>query len=254
MANLTVTKEFVQTLVNSSDRFPVDFDDAWQWLGYTKKSNAKKKLVTNFEGGIDFCSKWSNQPSTNASGFVSVEKIYLTVDCFKELGMLAGTEQGKLVRKYYLECERVVREVIPAQSDRIRELELEIELRKAEAAAATAQKVLLDKREWVTHLPEPVQQKILGYDVVERVEYRDRTITPTGQINDGIGITYIQKRYGFKSTKETWAWLERLGMGKMDGKWKHELRAVESSVLPREYLDELDVMFGDSQRPLWLGE
>lgn len=152
-------------------------------------------------------------------------------------------------------AKALIATVIPAQSDRIKELELELQLTVAQTQKAIAEQKVLDTRHLiVTTCPEVVQQKILGYTEVKTIEYRDRTITPTGQINDGIGITYIQKRYGFKSTKETWAWLERLGMGKMDGKWKHELRAVESSVLPREYLDELDVMFGDSQRPLWLGE
>ena len=41
-------------LVRSQDEFPVDFDDAWQWLGYSSKQAAKKKLLRNFENDLDF--------------------------------------------------------------------------------------------------------------------------------------------------------------------------------------------------------
>jgi phage anti-repressor protein len=105
MADIILSKDLVQSLINSADTFPVDFDDAWEWLGYTRKSSAKKKLVANFENGVDFCTKWCKTPRSGRPE----EKIYLTVECFKELGMLAQTEQGKLVRKYYLECERAVK-------------------------------------------------------------------------------------------------------------------------------------------------
>jgi phage anti-repressor protein len=109
MANIILSKDLVQSLINSTDAFPVDFDDAWEWLGYTRKSSAKKKLTTNFEEGTDYCTKWCKRPDTSASGFSPYEEIRLTVECFKELGMLAQTEKGKLVRKYYLQCERVVK-------------------------------------------------------------------------------------------------------------------------------------------------
>lgn len=38
------------------------------------------------------------------------EKIELTVECFKSLGMMAGTEKGKAIRKYFLECERIAKQ------------------------------------------------------------------------------------------------------------------------------------------------
>jgi hypothetical protein len=42
-------------------------------------------------------------------GSTTYEKIQLTVECLKSLGMMAGTEQGKLIRRYFLECEKIVR-------------------------------------------------------------------------------------------------------------------------------------------------
>lgn len=37
---------------------------------------------------------------------VRLESIYLTVDCFKTWAMMANTAQGKVVRRYFLNCEK----------------------------------------------------------------------------------------------------------------------------------------------------
>lgn len=121
---LTFSQDLAIALVNSDDQFPVNFDDAWQWLGFSTKASAKRKL-SNFIDEVDFSTGWLKSPNGRPS-----EQIVLTVDCFKSLGMMAGTEQGRLIRKYFIDCERAVKTVIPAQSDRIQELTLEVELAK----------------------------------------------------------------------------------------------------------------------------
>jgi phage anti-repressor protein len=84
--------------------FPVDFDQAWQWLGYTRKDNAKESFTgLGFVEGMDFSSFTRKTPQ----GGRPSESIQLTVDCFKSWGMMAGTEKGKEIRKYFLECERI---------------------------------------------------------------------------------------------------------------------------------------------------
>jgi hypothetical protein len=102
--------------------------------------------------------------------------------------------------------------------------------------------------------PEPIQQKILGYTEIKTTEYVDRTILPSGQINDGVGITYLQKRYGFKSTKEAWAVLDSVGCGKDSDVWTHQLKAVESSVIDRKILSDIDALVIDATRQRNIGE
>lgn len=46
--------ELALALVQSTDQFPADFDNAWQWIGYSSKQMARKKLLNNFENGVDF--------------------------------------------------------------------------------------------------------------------------------------------------------------------------------------------------------
>lgn len=64
---LTFSQDLAIALVNSDDRFPVDFDEAWQWLGYSTKQAAKKKLTRNFEEGLDYSTKWMSVPHGNGS-------------------------------------------------------------------------------------------------------------------------------------------------------------------------------------------
>lgn len=110
MTNLAFNQELAIALYESSDDFPVDLDDAWQWLGYAKKQNAKDKLIRNFENDLDFRITQMRETKQDGSFSHCYEKIELTIDCLKSLGMMAGTEQGKAIRKYFLECERVVKQ------------------------------------------------------------------------------------------------------------------------------------------------
>lgn len=100
--------ELAKTLIESDEQFPVEFDNAWQWLGYTRKDSALDTLKSYFEEGLDFsgCNRKTSQGGRPSHSYC------LTVDCFKQLGMLARTNQGKLVRQYFLECERVAKQAI----------------------------------------------------------------------------------------------------------------------------------------------
>jgi phage regulator Rha-like protein len=94
----------------------------------------------------------------------------------------------------------IIKTVISAQNDRIRELELEIRLREAESDSARSQQRLLDTRQFiVTALPEAVQQKILGYTEVKTVEYRDRVYKDDDLVRDGetVNKTALCKRLRF---------------------------------------------------------
>lgn len=253
MTNLIpFSKDLAQSLVNSDDLFSVDFDEAWQWLGYTRKERAFAKLKKHFEEGVDFCTNYCKTPSGGRPSVL----IKLSIDCFKSLGMMAGTEQGVEIRKYFLECERTVKVIIPAQNDRIRELELQVQLKNAEKEAFIAENNLLSKREAIDKFSTPVSAALIfGAKIVDRVEYRDRTIDQSGKIWDGLGITYLQKRYGFKTTNECWKALESVGYGKTNrDAWKPELTAIENHKLNPSYISDLDSLFSEMSRQRVLGE
>jgi phage anti-repressor protein len=92
-------------IAESQDEYPVDLDEAREWIGYSTKGNAKTALVKDFVEGVDFL-LMNNQKQSYGKGGHNAEKIYLTVDCFKQFCMMAGTPRGKQVRLHYLEIEK----------------------------------------------------------------------------------------------------------------------------------------------------
>jgi phage anti-repressor protein len=107
MTNLTFNQSLAVSLYQSDEQFPVDFDDAWQWLGYARKDVAKRLLV-RFKEGRDFStSKWKT-----STGGRSSELIMISIDCFKSLAMMAETELGDAARMYFLEVERIAKQSV----------------------------------------------------------------------------------------------------------------------------------------------
>jgi hypothetical protein len=128
------TLETAQELFDSNQI--IDFDWAWQVLGYARKANAKKTLVRYFEEEFDYFVQPPNKSpeslpcelypleQKNSNAGRPTEKIYLTVECFKEMGMLSESEAGKKIRKYFLRCEAIAKEsfrVIPKLEEKIEE-------------------------------------------------------------------------------------------------------------------------------------
>ncbi|MEG4070974.1 P63C domain-containing protein [Microcoleus sp. Pol11C2] len=112
---MDLSENLVFEIIQSNEAFPVNFDDAWMWIGYATKQAAKKKLTRNFEKGLDYSSKWMSVSHSNGSTASRVQQITLTVDCFKSLGMMAGTSKGKEVRAYFLKCEAELKRRLEAE-------------------------------------------------------------------------------------------------------------------------------------------
>ena len=111
-----MTIEFSMNTANdlllAKDQFPVDLDYAWQWIGYGKKQNATDTLLGIFEEGLDFNLTLERKVQIEGDRKVSrpYTKYSLTVDCFKMLGMMAATDKGREIRRYFLDCERIAKE------------------------------------------------------------------------------------------------------------------------------------------------
>lgn len=102
-SNKEISEEIAIYLWESEEKFPVDFELAYSWLGYSTKANAKRKLVKYFRKDLDY--KVFIILDENSKGGRPEENIWLTVNCLKEMGMMAGTEKGWQVRQYFLKCE-----------------------------------------------------------------------------------------------------------------------------------------------------
>jgi len=94
-------------IVRSELDFPVDFDRAWQWVGYSDKRHGFDALRANFAEGEDF-----SLSKAKSTGGRPSDVVMLTTDCFKAFAMMAGTERGKEVRRYFLQCEKMLRALV----------------------------------------------------------------------------------------------------------------------------------------------
>lgn len=106
MTNLQFSLATAHELLNSGEQYPVNFDDAWIWLGYSKKDKALDTLKSYFDEGLDYAFLQKGEWSQDGR---SSDLYGMTVDCFKEMGMLAKTDKGKQIRRYFLECEKLAK-------------------------------------------------------------------------------------------------------------------------------------------------
>jgi len=261
--------ELALTLAQSTDQFPVDFDAAWKWIGYSTKQKAKNKLTNNFEISIDYhINQTVKLVKRFQGGGSGIEDIRLNIDCFKSLGMMAGTQKGKEVRRYFLECERIAKkatEIIPAQSQEIERLKLELELARAQESTARTQERLMQATNAIANLHGTgMVALILGKPdaVITHTEVIEKTIavdSKTGRVlaqSDGLTIGYLTKRLGFKNNEQTWQWLNSVQLGKDSGAWAKELTAHPTLKLPRQLLPQVQRLFAYQvgNRQLLLGE
>lgn len=114
MADLILSENFVFDLLESSERFPIDFDDAWKWIGWSKKQDAKELLLSNFREGKDFL----RSGVKSSTGGRPSELILLTIECFKSLAMMSKTSKGQEIRDYFIACEEELKRKLKEEVER----------------------------------------------------------------------------------------------------------------------------------------
>jgi phage anti-repressor protein len=104
MADTSLTKQRIFSQLESNEDFPISFDDAWKWLGFSKKGHAKKSL---FDAGfIENEDLLIKRELGTCDVPRPAEKILLTIDCFKLWAMQCPTEGGKEIRRWYIQIEK----------------------------------------------------------------------------------------------------------------------------------------------------
>jgi hypothetical protein len=140
-----------------------------------------------------------------------------------------------------------IENVIPSQAQEIEKLKLELQL------AQTQERLLLTTQAIATMHGSQMVALILGKPeaIVTRTEKVETLVTVDNQGNaiakyNGIGITYLAKRYGFGSnTKACRNWLESIGVS--ESQWLTEPSLVKAQKLPREILPWLDRQYASRQ-------
>jgi len=102
-----------------TDEFIIDLDNIWEWLGFTRKDNAKRLLEKQFKSEVDF-KIVSLRTEENLTGGRPSEKIVMNINTFKKLCLKASTAKANEIHEYYIKLEETLHEIINEESAELR--------------------------------------------------------------------------------------------------------------------------------------
>jgi phage anti-repressor protein len=92
--------------------FPINLEDVFKMIGFANKGNAMKTIKSNFIENEDYKIALFHTEKRKNEGGYNKETVMLNTDTFKNLCMIAKTERGKEIRKYYVKLENIYNEII----------------------------------------------------------------------------------------------------------------------------------------------
>lgn len=140
----------------------------------------------------------------------------------------------------FSKAKQVIQQVIPAQTQEIERLKLELELAKTQERLLTTTNAIaaLHGTEMLALMlgkPDAIVTRTERVETLVAVDAKGKEISSF----DGVGITYLAKRYGFnKNTAACRYWLESIGI--KQEQWIVEPTIVKTQKLSRDLLPWLD--------------
>ena len=89
---------------NNKNKFIINLDDIYKWVGFGRKGDAKKLLTrenNEFKVNKDYIIEFNNNKK-NIRGGRNNETILLTMKCFKTFCLMARTNESKKFYDYYI--------------------------------------------------------------------------------------------------------------------------------------------------------
>ncbi len=169
--------------------------------------------------------------------------------------------------KAFTKAKKLIKEVIPAQSQEIEKLKLELEVAKAQQKAAEAQQKtayaqerLLAASNALAIINPALPALVLGRPdaVVTKTEVVEKTVLVNDRGSaistyEGISKTKLAKRYGMKKASEVVNWLKSIGK---EDVLKPGLTAAPCHYIPWSEVAELDRLWAthSGSRQILIGE
>jgi hypothetical protein len=234
-------------------------------MGYTRWENfetAISSAIENLELAGDVVHQHFRGKVKKSKGRPSNDYQVTRYGCYMTALSCDGRKpEVALAKKYFAVKAREAEVKIPQLSEEIEVLKLKLALANAEKERSIAEKNLIDTRHYIsTALPEPMQQKILGYQVVEKVVEKTVVYKESEFLRDSstYNKTKLCNRYGIltKNGKPDYIRLNRiLGTVNLPSTaWKKIKDVQENLELKSEYLEVLDDAIEQDSRQLWIGE
>ncbi len=98
---------FIYQKYNPLTDYVVELEKIYEWLGYSRHSDLKRVLLKHFKEDEDYKIVFI-QLDKNPLGGRPAEKIMMNVNCFKNLCLIAQTEEAKKIHKYYVKLESII--------------------------------------------------------------------------------------------------------------------------------------------------
>jgi phage anti-repressor protein len=96
--------------------FPINLEHVFKMIGFANKGNAMKTIKSNFVLDEDYRILLF-RTEKQVHGGHNKDQVMLNVDTFKNLCMIAKTDKGKEIRKYYVKLETIYNELMKEELD-----------------------------------------------------------------------------------------------------------------------------------------
>jgi phage anti-repressor protein len=163
--------------------YPINLENIFHMIGFANKGNAKRTLENNFTKDEDYTI--TILPSEK--GQIAREQIMLNVDTFKSLCMLAKTDKGKEIRKYYVKLENIynelMKEEIQEQQNKLQNTQNQLQLTLLESQEKQDKINLLTRK---TNKFEPGESVYIFHSTINNDDNTE--ITDITKNNTGINL------------------------------------------------------------------
>ena len=175
--------------------FVIDLDNVWEWMGFSRKVNAKTLLEKCFVIEKDY-KKSLPQPreqTIHVKGGQNKEIFMLNLKTFKSMCLKADTKKADEIHEYYLKMEQIIQEAVNEESN---EMKKQLTAQKKQLTIQTKQlqtvekdKELLKEKTLIEQFPlntqciyiGKVDNKTLG---IPGHKMYQETVIKFGQTND----------------------------------------------------------------------
>jgi phage anti-repressor protein/septum formation inhibitor MinC len=187
-----ISNLYMYLTYDSTKEYPVNLDNVYRLIGFANKGNAKRTLENNFVKDDDYVivkskalllRKEKQTEDEQKRGGHNQEQILLNVETFKTLCMLAKTDKGKSIRKYYIKLENIYNTLF--NEERLEQQQL-LEQKDSMLLEQKAQaQVDQDRLRESTILEQfPKNNQCVYYGVVEHTDTKGAPLIKFGISND----------------------------------------------------------------------
>ena len=177
--------------------YPINLEHVFKMIGFANKENAKRTLKNNFTKDEDYKTvlvrtdenhktllvrKDEQKHTDETRGGHNQENVMLNVDTFKNLCMLAKTDKGKQIRKYYVKLENIYNQIIKEEIESKDKL-----LEEKEQLLIEQETQLQEKDETIKQLEN--KPETYGFERVPGYIYFVEDTTKPGHIKLGYATT-----------------------------------------------------------------